>query len=89
MYMKNLNHKMTLRLTDELKDYIDEMSSAYGISPSDYIRQCVYQVKTGQERAEQMLKSTFDEDTLKSLANQLREGFENGTDRKTTKHDSI
>lgn len=89
MYMKNLNHKMTLRLTDELKEYIDGMATAYGISPSDYIRQCVYQIKASQEKAETMLKSTFDEETIKKLAKEFKEGLENGTDRKTAKHNSV
>lgn len=89
MYMKNLNHKMTLRLTDELKEYVDAMADAYSISPSDFIRQCVYNTKTAQERAEKILKETMNQDTLEGIAKELKEGFANGIDHKTNQHDSI
>lgn len=89
MYMKNLNHKMTLRLTDELKEYVDMMATAYSISPSDFIRQCVYNTKVAQERAEKILKDNMNQETLESIAKELKEGFANGIDHKTNQHDSI
>lgn len=86
MYMKNLNHKMTLRLTDDLKEYVDTMSSLYGISPSDYIRQCLYMTRSSQQKAENMIKEIMTPDQLKQIAEDLKEnmkeGLENGIDRK-------
>lgn len=43
MYTKDLRHKMTLRLNDELYEYVSEMSDKFTISPSDFIRQCIDQ----------------------------------------------
>ena len=36
MYTKDLKHKMTLRLNDELLAYVNENSDKYGISPPLY-----------------------------------------------------
>ena len=41
LYTKDLKHKMTLRLNDDLKAFVEEMADLYTISPSDYIRQCI------------------------------------------------
>lgn len=89
MYLKNLNHKMTLRLTDELKDYVDQMADAYGISPSDFIRQCVYNTKISQQRAEEVLKANLNEEAIARIAKELKEVSENGTDRKTDLDDLV
>lgn len=80
MYMKNLNRKMTLRLTEELNQYVTEMAEQFSISPSDFIRQCIAQHKDSREQVIKM----FD-----SVAKGVREGFENGIDRKTDEHDKL
>lgn len=80
MYMKDLKHKMTLRLNDELKAYVDEMSTKFSLSPSDFIRQCIAQNKDNRDIATKLLEQ------VPSL---LKEGLENGTDRKTDIHDNV
>lgn len=84
MYMKDLNHKMTLRLNDELFEYVNENSDKFGISPSDFIRQCVALHKDSKDTAMKILESMGEKS--KEL---IKEGFENGTDRKTDKHDLV
>lgn len=74
MYAKNLNHKMTLRLDDELHDFVVLCSNTYRISPSDYIRQCLGCVKASYDRAIEVQDRYFSDQYLE---------VENGTDRKT------
>jgi len=80
MYMKDLKHKMTLRLNDELLAYVNENSDRYGISPSDFIRQCVAQHKDSREIAEKLVNN---------LGDKLKEGLVNGIDRKTDLNDQL
>lgn len=70
MYLKNLNHRMTLRLDDELLAFVNSASEIYGISPSDFIRQCISSVKYGYDAARLQLND------------KEREDSGNGTDRK-------
>lgn len=74
MYMKDLKHKMTLRLNDELQAYVNTMSDKFSISPSDFIRQCIAQNKDSREMAERMMNA---------IPQNIKEGLENGIDRKT------
>lgn len=78
MYMKDLKHKMTLRLNDELKAYVEEMADKFTISPSDFIRQCI---------AQNMDARKLTQDLITQLGNvrndAIKEGLENGIDRKT------
>lgn len=76
MYMKNLNHKMTLRLDDELYDFVNRASELYRVSPSDFIRQCIGTSMFAFNKA----NAIFDNVKLEQL---VKEGFENGEDRKT------
>lgn len=84
MYMKDLKYKMTLRLNDELKAYVDEMADKFTISPSDFIRQCIAQNKDARQMTQ---------DFINQLGNitpkEIKEGLENGIDRKTDKHDIV
>lgn len=84
MYMKDLKHKMTLRLNDEMKAYVEEMATQYCVSPSDFIRQCVAINMDGRKKAEEILKQWTEAGTQG-----LMEGLENGIDRKTDKHDIV
>lgn len=79
MYMKDLKHKMTLRLNDELLAYVNDMSDQFGISPSDFIRQCVATHKDAREKTLAMI----DKMAEFGLNNIKERGFENGIDRKT------
>ena len=82
MYMKDLNHKMTLRLTDELYEYVNKMSDTYQITPSDFIRQCIGLHKSSQEKANELYKS-LGAYTSNELTNTLKGVLENGIDLKT------
>lgn len=80
MYMKNLNRKMTLRLTEELNQYVTDMAEQFSISPSDFIRQCIAQHKDSRDQVMKMLDT---------VAKGVKEGFENGLDRKTDEHNKL
>ena len=54
MYMKDLKHKMTLRLNDDLLNYVTSRAESVGLSPSDFIRQCIGMHKDAYERAKQV-----------------------------------
>ena len=41
MYKKDLTHRITVRLNDDMNKGLEEMASFYGISPSDMIRQLI------------------------------------------------
>lgn len=81
--MKDLKHKMTLRLNDEMKAYVEEMANQYAVSPSDFIRQCVAINMDSRKMAQQMIQSVADNMKV------TLEGLENGIDRKTDKHDIV
>lgn len=85
MYMKDLKHKMTLRLNDELKEYVEKSADRFCVSPSDFIRQCIVNYKDAQEKAERIM-SQIPGNIYEGLK---MEGFENGTDRKADKHDKL
>lgn len=84
MYMKDLKHKMTLRLNDELLSYVNEMADTFAISPSDFIRQCIASHKDARKTA-----SAFIETLSKESGKAILEGLENGIDRKTDKHNLV
>lgn len=77
VYTKDLRHKMTLRLNDELYDYVSAQSDAFYTSPSEYIRQLIAQDKIAREKAQELLKG-IGMDNKK-----IMEGFANGFDLKT------
>ena len=76
--MKDLKHKMTLRLNDELLTYVNEMADTYSISPSDFIRQCIASHKDARKAA-----AAFMEKLTTDGVDKLVEGLGNGIDRKT------
>lgn len=78
MYLKNLNHRMTLRLDDELLAFVNSASEIYGISPSDFIRQCISSVKYGYDAARVQLNDKT-----------RMEGSGNGIDRKEPKYSQL
>lgn len=84
MYTKDLKHKMTLRLNDELKEYVEEMATRFSISPSDFIRQCIVQNLDAREMAKQVINNLQG-----NIEQKIKEGLENGIDRKTDINDSI
>lgn len=81
MYMKNLNHKMTLRLTDELYEYVNEMSDKFCMKPSDFIRQCIGQNKDARIMAQRAVDIGIQNALQEGIEKQG--GLENGIDRKT------
>lgn len=83
MYTKDLKHKMTLRLNDRLFEYVNEMSDKFQLSPSDFIRQCIAQNLDAREMTISLL------DKMGNSTKELREGLENGIDRKTDRHDIV
>lgn len=50
MYMKNLKNVVTLRLDDNLKSFIGDISSKMGLSPSAFIRMTLYSLMCNMER---------------------------------------
>ena len=84
MYMKDLKYKMTLRLNDELKAYVDEMADKFTISPSDFIRQCIAQNMDARKLTQDLINNLRTD-----MGTSIKEGLENGTDRKTDKHDIV
>lgn len=78
MYLKNLKHRMTLRLDDELLAFVNSASEIYGISPSDFIRQCISSVKYGYDAARVQLNDKTS-----------RRILENGFDRKESIDDKL
>lgn len=84
MYSKNLNHKMTLRLDDELNDFLKLASDTYHISPSDYIRQCLGTVKCAFDKA-----MAAQDMLINQQVKEVQEGLENGTDRKTNSNNLV
>ena len=80
MYMKDLNHKMTLRLNDELYNFVNAMSDKFSLSPSDFIRQCIAQNKDSREMAEKLLND---------MKESMQGGLENGIDRKTNLNNNV
>lgn len=81
-YTGTLTHRMTLRLDDELKEKIERVARVYHVSPSDYIRQSVAQAIRSYELAEKAQLSILNGMAEVGM-NEVKEGLENGTVRKT------
>ena len=84
MYTKDLKHKMTLRLNDELYEYVNEMSDKFQLSPSDFIRQCIAQNLDARKMTLDLINKLG-----QGTKEGIKEGLENGIDRKTDKHDLV
>lgn len=41
MYRKDKNVRLTVRLTETQEKFVDDMSDRQGITPSEYVRQCI------------------------------------------------
>ena len=82
MYMKDLKHKMTLRLNDDLYNFVNEMSNIYQLSPSDFIRQCIGISKHSYDQTNKLLKENMNGITT-TLSESMKGVLENGIDRKT------
>lgn len=88
LYTGTLTHKMTLRLDDELKEKIERVAKVYHVSPSDYIRQSVAQALRAYEIAEKAQLSMMSGLSDAGLK-EVKEGLENGNDRKTDINDIL
>lgn len=84
MYTKDLKHKMTLRLNDELYEYVNQMSDKYQLSPSDFIRQCIAQNLDARKMTMKLINQMG-----QGTSDVFKEGLDNGIDRKTDKHDLV
>lgn len=85
MYLKDLNHKMTLRLNDDLSEFVKEQSDNLAITPSDFIRQCIAAYKKAMEMTNLMTKGILE----RELERAKMEVFANGTDHKTDFNDKL
>lgn len=90
MYMKDLGERMTLRLTDEQRKYLVEMSKMSGLSPSDFLRMMINTSMYAYNKS----KST-ESDIYKEGSEIIKEAFKDtvgGTSNenvKTDKHDFV
>lgn len=82
IYLGSLNHRMTLRLDDELKEKLDKVSAFYHVSPSDYIRQTLAQAFHSFDVAMKITDSMA-QNVVESGSNAvIKEGLEYGNVRK-------
>lgn len=85
--MGDLKHKMTLRLNDDLYQFVTLASEIYGVSPSEYIRQVLntahFGLKKGLDSIDKSLDEVVAEYRERENQKAETEGFENGNDRKT------
>lgn len=45
MYTKDLEHKISLRLDDDLFQYVCKCADVLGLTPSKFIRMCLHSLK--------------------------------------------
>lgn len=88
MYMKDLRHKMTLRLNEDLFNYVNEMSEIYQLSPSDFIRQCIGLSKHSYDQTNQILEKNIT-GISDQIGDIMKGVLENGTDRKTDSNNKL
>lgn len=72
MYMKDKNHRITLRLTDDQFNFVKDNCDVLGISPSDYLRMLVNSFIAASKMAQKA--------TVKHLTEEIKkegEGREN------------
>lgn len=90
MYGKNLNHKITLRMDDDLYSFVLAGCEVYGLSPSDFVRMCLRMSKSSLDRGLKMLDKTLDEIVSEyrgRIAGQ--EVRQDGADHKADEHDLV
>lgn len=77
MYMKDKNHRITLRLTDEQFDFVKQNAEILDVSPSDFLRMVINTTLVASKKAEQKLGKVAEE-----LAKGEVNGRENDNDDK-------
>ena len=63
MYLKDKNHRITLRLNDTQFDFIRVNCDVLGVSPSDYLRMLVNSFMTISQAGQDSVKKTLEERT--------------------------
>lgn len=89
MYAKNLTHKITLRMDDELHSFVLMGCEVYGLSPSDFIRMCLRLSKSGLDRGLKVLDKSLDEVMTEFRERKAKEDQQDGTDHKADQHNLV
>ena len=63
MYLKDKNHRITLRLTDEQFNFVKLNSDTLGVSPSDFLRMAINSTMTISNKASEAMKAKLNERT--------------------------
>lgn len=63
MYLKDKNHRITLRLNDTQFEFIRVNCAVLGVSPSDYLRMLVNSFMTISHAGQDAVKKTLEERT--------------------------
>lgn len=63
MYLKDKNHRITLRLTDEQFNFVKLNSDTLGVSPSDFLRMVINSTMTISNKASEAMKAKLNERT--------------------------
>ena len=63
MYLKDKNHRITLRLNDNQFEFIRINCDVLGVSPSDYLRMLVNSLMTISQAGQDAVKKTLEERT--------------------------
>ena len=63
MYLKDKNHRITLRLNDNQFEFIRINCDVLGVSPSDYLRMRVNSFMTISQAGQDAVKKTLEERT--------------------------
>lgn len=88
MYTKDLEKRLTLRLTQEQFDHLAELSEAFSMKPSDVLRMMISSSLYSFKKAEKQAEEKAD-----SIAEIIKEGLKKGDSSnendKTYKHDKL
>lgn len=85
MYKKDLTHRVTVRLTENIYQGLTELSEFYSVSPSDMIRQLISTNVNTHRAMLSSLKNTVDEVKSIEKTSDKTKKTSNASDKTTTK----
>lgn len=89
MYLKDLGERMTLRLTEEQRNFLVEMSNMTGMRPSEYIRMMLNSSMWAWKRSQERQNAIVTEEGMKLAKELMKGGLERHENVKTSEHDQL
>jgi len=89
MYLKDLGERMTLRLTEDQREFLVEMANMTGMRPSEYIRMMINTSMWAYKRSQERSERVIEEEGVKMAEKLVKGAVERHENVKTSEHDKL